>query len=96
MQDQALLTLPRALERAAGRTGYGFTFVKDDLSEEDHPWSSLLEEAKSLAVALAAHGMKKGDHVALILPEAGDFVPTDLGGRARCSEMTDAILRAMA
>ena len=28
--------------------------------------------------------------------EAGDFVPTDLGGRARCSEMTDAILRAMA
>ncbi|MEC7526005.1 MAG: fatty acyl-AMP ligase [Myxococcota bacterium] len=75
MQDKELLTLPQALERAAGRTGYGFTFVKDDLSEEEHPWSSLLEEAKALAVALADQGMKKGDHVALILPEAGDFVP---------------------
>lgn len=28
--------------------------------------------------------------------EAGDFVPTDLGGKARCSEMTQAILGALA
>ncbi|MFK7984551.1 MAG: fatty acyl-AMP ligase [Sandaracinaceae bacterium] len=80
MAEKLLLTLPAALERAAERTGYGFTFVKDDLSEETLTWESLLERAKGIAVALREqHGMKKGDHIALILPEAGDFVPTFLG-----------------
>ncbi|HJL18532.1 MAG TPA: fatty acyl-AMP ligase [Sandaracinaceae bacterium LLY-WYZ-13_1] len=79
MTEKQLWTLPRALERAAERTGYGFTFVGDDLSEQEHTWESLLERAKSIAVALGEHGMKKGDHVALILPEAGDFIPTFLG-----------------
>lgn len=74
-----LITLPRALERAAERTGYGFTFVHDDLREEEHTWASLLERARSIAVALRERGMKKGDHVALVLPEAGEFVPTFLG-----------------
>jgi acyl-CoA synthetase (AMP-forming)/AMP-acid ligase II len=74
-----LITLPRALERAATRTGYGFTFVHDDLSEEEHTWESLLRRAKEIAVSLRERGMKKGDHVALVLPEAGEFVPTFLG-----------------
>ncbi|HEY8431012.1 MAG TPA: AMP-binding protein, partial [Sandaracinaceae bacterium] len=71
-----LITLPRALERAAERTGYGFTFVADDLSEREHTWASLLHRAKEIAVALRERGMKKGDHVALVLPEAAEFVPT--------------------
>jgi fatty-acyl-CoA synthase len=79
MSEKHLLTMPQALEHAAERTGYGFTFVKDDLSEEVHTWADLLTRAKSLAVALNAHGMKKGDHVALILPEAGEFIPAFLG-----------------
>ncbi|MGE3634043.1 MAG: AMP-binding protein, partial [Sandaracinaceae bacterium] len=74
-----LVTLPQALERAAERKGYGFTFVRDDLTEEEHTWESLLERAKSMAVALVDKGMKKGDHVALILPEAGEFIPAFLG-----------------
>jgi fatty-acyl-CoA synthase len=74
-----LITLPRALEGAATRTGYGFTFVHDDLSEETLTWESLLKRAKEIAVALREKGVKKGDHVALILPEAGEFVPTFLG-----------------
>jgi len=76
---KSLITLPEALEGAATRTGYGFTFVKDDLSEEEHPWESLLGRAKGIGHALQERGMRKGDHVALILPEAGDFVPTFLG-----------------
>jgi acyl-CoA synthetase (AMP-forming)/AMP-acid ligase II len=74
-----LITLPRALERAAERTGYGFTFVHDDLREEEHTWESLLWRAKEIAVSLRERGMRKGDHVALVLPEAGEFVPTFLG-----------------
>jgi fatty-acyl-CoA synthase len=76
---QHLITLPQALERAATRTGYGFTFVRDDMSEEEHTWESLLARAKEIAVALRERGMKKGDHVALVLPEAGEFIPTFLG-----------------
>ena len=80
MTEKHLITPPAALERAAERTGYGFTFVKDDLSEETHTWESLLTQARSIAVALTeTHGMRKGEHVALILPEAGDFVPSFLG-----------------
>lgn len=74
-----LITLPQALERAAKRTGFGYTFVHDDLREEEHTWESLLHRAKEIAVALRERGMKKGDHVALVLPEAGEFVPTFLG-----------------
>ena len=79
MTEKQLITLPRALELAAGRTGFGFTFVKDDRTEEEHTWESLLTRAKSIAVALNERGMRKGDHVALILPEAGDFIPSFLG-----------------
>ncbi len=78
-RDKALITMPEALEGAATRTGYGFTFVKDDRTEEEHTWESLLSRAKSIGAALQARGMKKRDHVALILPETGDFVPTFLG-----------------
>lgn len=74
-----LITLPRARERAAERTGYGFTFVHDDLREEEHTWASLLVRAKEIAVALSERGVKKGDHVALVLPDAGEFVPAFLG-----------------
>ncbi|MCB9597837.1 MAG: fatty acyl-AMP ligase [Sandaracinaceae bacterium] len=79
MTEKLLITLPAALERAALRTGYGFTFVKDDRTEEEHTWEALLLRAKSIAVALNERGMRNGDHVALILPEAGDFIPTFLG-----------------
>jgi fatty-acyl-CoA synthase len=74
-----LITLPRALERAADRRGYGFTFVHDDLREEELTWASLLERAQAIAVALHERGVRKGDHVALVLPDAGEFVPTFLG-----------------
>lgn len=79
IEEKYLVTLPQALERAAQREGYGFTFVRDDRTEEEHTWASLLEQAKSIATAFTARGMRKGDHVALILPEAGEFVPAFLG-----------------
>ncbi|NOY91393.1 MAG: fatty acyl-AMP ligase [Deltaproteobacteria bacterium] len=79
MTEKILRTLPDALARATERHGYGFTFVADDLSETEVPWLDLLAQAKSIGVALTEHGMKKGDHVALILPDAEDFVPSFLG-----------------
>lgn len=79
MAEKRLITFPQALERAAERTGYGFTFVNDDMSEEEHTWADLLTRAKSIGAALIERGMKKGEHVALILPTAGDFIPTFLG-----------------
>jgi fatty-acyl-CoA synthase len=75
----SMISLPHALERAAKRTGYGYTFVKDDGSEETLTWEALLRRAKEIAVALRERGVKKGDRVALVLPEAGEFVPSFLG-----------------
>ncbi|MBZ0118780.1 MAG: fatty acyl-AMP ligase [Sandaracinaceae bacterium] len=74
-----LITLPVALERAAKRTGYGFTFIRDDLTEESWTWERLLERAKQIAVSLHERGIRKGDHIAVVLPEAGEFVPTFFG-----------------
>lgn len=74
-----LLTIPQALIRAAERTGYGFTFVGDDRSEDEWHWSRLETKARSIAMALQERGMKKGDRVALIQPTAAEFIPTFLG-----------------
>src|SRR5690606_28091564 len=74
-----LITLPRALERAAERTGYGFTFVHDAVRGGQHTWASLVVRAKEIAVALGRGGVKQGGHVALVLPAPGGFVPAYLG-----------------
>jgi fatty-acyl-CoA synthase len=74
-----LITLPQALERATKRTGYGYTFVHDDLKEELLTWEWMHERAMEIAVALRERGVKKGEPVALILPDAVEFVPTFLG-----------------
>jgi fatty-acyl-CoA synthase len=79
LEEKYLVTLPDALARAAERTGYGFTFVRDDGTEEEHTWADLLTQAKAFGAAFVDRGMRKGDHVALILPEAGEFIPAFLG-----------------
>ena len=76
---KVLRTIPQALDVAAEREGAGFTFVADDLTEETHTFASLARQARELAVALEAKGMRKGDRVALILPGAGEFILAFLG-----------------
>ncbi len=74
-----LKTVPEALDAAAERVGAGFTFVRDDGSEEDWTFQRLADESRRIAVALADRGMKPGDRVALVLPAPGEFIPAFLG-----------------
>ena len=74
-----LRTISQALDVAAGREGAGFAFVQDDGTEEEWTFLALAERSRAIAVGLAERGMRKGDRVALVLPTAGEFVPTFLG-----------------
>lgn len=75
-----LLTIPAGLERAAGlRPDKGYTFIADDGAETLHTWPALSKRAKEIASALYERGVRKGDRVALVLPDAGEFIPTFLG-----------------
>lgn len=74
-----LRTVPEALDWAAERAGAGFTFVRDDGTEEDWSYARLADESRRIATALVERGMQKGDRVALVLPAAGEFVPVFLG-----------------
>lgn len=76
---ERLITIPQALDRAAEREGYGFTFIADDGSERTRTWAELSVRTREIAVALAERGVRKGDRVALILPDADEFVSTFLG-----------------
>src|SRR5687768_1908859 len=72
-------TVPEALAHAAERKGAGFTFVGDDLKEDEWTYARLLQRAREVAVALRERRLAPGERVALILPTAAEFVPTFLG-----------------
>jgi fatty-acyl-CoA synthase len=72
------LTLPQALEHAAGTKG-GLFFVHDDGSETFEPYSGVRARAMAIARALARHGIEPGQRVALLIPEAEGFVPALYG-----------------
>ena len=75
-----LRTIPDALDHAAQqRPDKGYTFIADDGTEQFWSWPRLASRAREIATALTERGMKKGDHVALILPNADEFIPTFLG-----------------
>ncbi len=73
-------TIPAALEAAAQEyPNKGHTYIMDDGKEQSWPYPKLLRRAKEIAHALQEQGVKKGDHVALILPTAEEFIPTFFG-----------------
>lgn len=75
-----LPTIPAALEAAAREyPTKGHTYVMDDGREALWPYPKLYEKARSIGHALQERGLKKGDHVALILPTPEEFIPTFLG-----------------
>ncbi len=75
-----LRTVARALEDAAKSTTTGYRFVDDDGRGEPFFSHAGLERVSArLGGALQALGLKKGDRVALILPDNADFVFTFLG-----------------
>lgn len=72
-------TLVAALDASLGLTGKGFTFIDRDQKEQFFSFERLRDEAMRRAAHLRAHGMKKGDRLAMVIPDGEDFVPTFLG-----------------
>jgi len=74
-------TVSDALRDAAARRPdvRGFAFVSPHAPDKVYTWSGLLEAARGRAAALYAEGLRKGDRVAMVLPEAEDFVLCFLG-----------------
>jgi acyl-CoA synthetase (AMP-forming)/AMP-acid ligase II len=72
-------TLNEALAQLAQHETRGFTFVKPDSTERFLSFAELVREAKARALGLQARGFKKGDKLALVLPEGDEFVLSFLG-----------------
>ena len=77
-------TVDQALLDAAKRESFrGFRFVKEDPKHgatdgELISFAAIEERTRRVAGALASLGLRKGDRVALILPDADDFILTFL------------------
>src|SRR5580765_8525269 len=72
-----LRTLPQALEQAA-QSSEGYTFVVDG-RERPCTYAELQQSAFRVARALRDAGLKPGDLVALIVPDAEQFLTTLFG-----------------
>lgn len=77
-------TLPAAIrqlakldERTAGSRG--FVFVRPDGTERFCSWTELCDQAERRAADLHARGLKKGDRLAIVVPEPDEFVLSFLG-----------------
>ncbi|MBK7861288.1 MAG: fatty acyl-AMP ligase [Archangiaceae bacterium] len=68
-----------AIEGLAGNSDVAYTFLSSDGKEEVFTWDTVRAEAKNRAAHLRAQGLKKGDRLALVMPDGIDFVPTFLG-----------------
>ncbi|HTB73673.1 MAG TPA: fatty acyl-AMP ligase [Polyangiaceae bacterium] len=71
-----LVDAVRALEGDAAR---GFVFVRSDGTERLRSFQEMAAEAGHRAASLAALGLKKGDRVALVIPDGEEFVLSLLG-----------------
>jgi fatty-acyl-CoA synthase len=74
---RALRTLPEALAQAA-RSSCGYRFV-GPAGETLRPYAEIEQRAMEVAAALAEAGLRNGDCVAIVLPEAEDFLTVLFG-----------------
>ena len=72
-------TLVEALERIPRRPGRGLRFVTADGRERFYTYDDVWQEALRRAAHLAAHGLRPGDRLALVIPEGHEFVLAFLG-----------------
>ncbi|MCA2978348.1 MAG: fatty acyl-AMP ligase [Myxococcaceae bacterium] len=72
-------SLIAAIDESKGLTDKGYTFLDRDQKEQFFSWDDLRTEAMKRAAHLRKYGLKKGDRVAMVLPDGEDFVPTFLG-----------------
>ena len=67
-----------ALDAGQGLTNKGYTFLDRDQKEQFYSFERLREEAMRRAAHFRHYGLKKGDRLAMVVPDGEDFVPTFL------------------
>ena len=67
-----------ALDAGKGMTTKGYTFLDRDQKEQFYSFEKLREEAMRRAAHFRNYGLKKGDRLAMVVPDGEDFVPTFL------------------
>ena len=72
-------TLVEAVKHLAHDHERGFVFVKPDGSERMCSFAMICEEATRRGAHLQARGMKKGDRLAIVIPDGDEFVLSFLG-----------------
>jgi fatty-acyl-CoA synthase len=72
-------TLVEALDRLPGGEARGFRFYGTDRQERYFPYEAMRAEAYRRAAFFAGVGLRKGDRIALVLPENHEFVLSFLG-----------------
>jgi fatty-acyl-CoA synthase len=71
--------LVAAIDAGKGLTTKGYSFLDRDSKEEFYSFDRLREESMRRAAHFRHYGLKKGDRVAMVVPDGEDFVPTFLG-----------------
>lgn len=75
-------TLQAAIRQLASlptSAGKGFVFVRPDGTERFCPFTELAAQAERRAASLHACGLKKGDRLAIVVPDPDEFVLSFLG-----------------
>jgi fatty-acyl-CoA synthase len=72
-------TLVDAVRALAADTARGFVFVKPDGTERLHSFHDIAREAERRGAHLAARGLRKGDRLAMVVPDGDEFVLSFLG-----------------
>ncbi len=72
-------SLIAAIDESKGMTEKGYTFLDRDQKELFYSWDDLRTESMRRAAHFRKYGLKKGDRVAMVVPDGEDFVPTFLG-----------------
>ena len=70
--------LVAALDAGKGMTTKGYTFLDRDSDGKFYSFEKLREEAMRRAAHFRHYGLKKGDRLAMVVPDGEDFVPTFL------------------
>src|SRR5271155_5532078 len=78
-RSEVATTLVEAVKVLGGDRERGFVFVRPDGTERFWSFHEIAREAERRSGHLAARGLKKGDRLALVLPDGEEFVLSFLG-----------------
>ncbi len=79
MLAPTLVDAVRSLADSAGSGTRGFVFVRPDGTERLYSFREIATECERRAGHLAVRGMKRGDRLALVIPDGDEFVLSFLG-----------------